>query len=673
MHDSHLFSQSAILFGTALVAALIFRMLKAPSIIGFLFTGILIGPFALEMVSEEEVETFAELGLVLLLFVIGLELSPSSFVRAGRGIVIMTVIQLSVTTLGVIAVMMTFFGFGVLMSALVGIAISLSSTAIVLKTLSDRGEIQTPVGLISTGNLLFQDVYVIVLMLTLPFLTPSPDLSVTQSILKAVLGLAAMLCMVVLLRILLPRFLKILGRFGGPELVTLFAVFMAFGGATFAGIIGWPLPLGSCIAGLLLAQADLRHQLVAEITPFRDVFNALFFISLGMLVDLQFVASNWMMILLIVGTILIFKTIVTSAAIVAGGWPLRVGIHAGLGLCTVSEFGYIFLRETQKAGLLDPQLPQTLIPIIVGTMILGATQLPMAGMLSRNVVRFLGREDRGDEDGDAATTEQRVVVVGYGINGRNLCRVLESTKIPCVVVEMNRALVQEAQNDGIHVVVGDGTRMQILEEAGLHNCRAFVVAINDRRATRVMVSQARAFREEMPIIVRTDFIEELEPLLAFGANTVIPADFEISIKLFAQVLTELRVPDNVIQAQIATVRSGGYGVLRGVPAAQTESLQELLQVFRLTATQTYYVSETSQAVDKTIAELNLRARSGVTIIAVVREGEPTTNPPASHVLKMGDVLVMVGSHRELSAAQGCLGELIEEGEGVPEPEGENAP
>lgn len=662
MHDTHLFSQTAVLFGTALVAALLFRFAKAPSIMGFLFTGIIIGPSLLGVVDKEEVETFSEIGIVLLLFVIGLELSPSSFVKAGRGIVIMTALQLGITTLGVIAFMMLVLDATLATGALDGVAISLSSTAIVLKTLSDRGEIQTPAGLISTGNLLFQDVYVVALMLALPFFSSGQDMSAGQSILKALVSMAAMACVVVLLRILLPRFINVLGRYGGAELITLFAVSMAFGGAAFAGYLEWPMALGSCMAGLLLAQADLRHQLVAEITPFRDVFNALFFISLGMLVDLDYVADHWPIILLMVLTVLVFKAVVTSAAVVAGGWPLRIGIQAGLGLCTVSEFGYVFLRETERAGLIDPALPTTVIPIIVGTMMLGATQLPMAGMLSRNLVRLLGR-DSGDEAAtETAHNAESVLVVGYGINGQNLCRVLQSTKIPCEVVEMNRALVQEAIRDGLHVVVGDGTRMQILEEAGLEDCRALVIAINDPIATRRIVTQARALRANMPIIVRTAFIGELEPLLAFGATTVIPADFEISIKLFAQVLTELRVPDNVIQAQIATVRSGGYGLLRGVPVAQSESLQELLEVFRLTATQTYYISDKSLAVDKSIAEVNLRARSGASIIAIVREGKPTTNPAASYVLQMGDVLVLVGSHTELNAARKCLAE--------PEPDGE---
>ena len=194
MHDSELFIQTAVLFGTALGAALLFRLIKAPAIMGFLCTGILIGPHWLGVVDETEVTHFAEIGIVLLLFVIGLELSPSSFARAGRGIVIMTVIQLLVTTLGVVGFMVVVVKSSVMTGVLVGVAISLSSTAIVLKTLSDRGEIQTPAGLISTGNLLFQDVYVVILMLLIPMFTADENASTGQAILEALIGLAAMAC-----------------------------------------------------------------------------------------------------------------------------------------------------------------------------------------------------------------------------------------------------------------------------------------------------------------------------------------------------------------------------------------------------------------------------------------------------------------------------------------------
>lgn len=655
MHSAELLSQSAILFGTALIAALAFRFIKAPSILGFLCTGILIGPSVLHMVNEEEVESFAEFGLVLLLFVIGLELSPQHFIHAGRRLLVMTAIQLVGTALAALACLTLFAGMGAVPALLMGIAISLSSTAIVLKTLSDRDEIQTPAGHISTGNLLLQDVYVIVLMLLFPFFTKSGGASAGVSILQALIGLASMILAVIAVRMLLPKVLAGLGRYGGPELLTLFAVFMAFGGAAFAGLIGWPLALGSCMAGLLLAQADQRHQLVAEITPFRDVFNALFFISLGMLVDMHYVLAHWMSLTGIVLSILAAKTLINSAAVVIAGWPLRVGVQAGIGLCTVSEFGYVFAREANSAQLLDVQILDSLIPIIVGTMMVGAALLPLSGAISRSVERLVRRGHQDEEpDGSADDGVQRVVVVGYGINGKNLCRVLQATHIPCCVLEMNPMMAREGRDNGLEVFVGDGTRMRILAEAGLNRARALVIAVNDRKATRRMVSQARQLRPDVPIIVRTDYVNELEPLMSAGATTVIPADFEVSIKLFATVLTEFRVPDNIIQAQIASVRAGGYGLLRDETVELSNNMQELLEVFRLTATKTYYIGDESAAVGKTIAELNLRARSGVTIIAVVRGGKPNTNPAANFELSLGDVLVLVGSHAELDAAQGCL-------------------
>lgn len=464
-----------------------------------------------------------------------------------------------------------------------------------------------------------------------------------------------MILAVIAVKMILPKVLEGLGRYGGPELLTLFAVFMAFGGAAFAGLIGWPLALGSCMAGLLLAQADQRHQLVAEITPFRDVFNALFFISLGMLVDMHYVLGHWMGLLGIVVAILVAKTLINTGAVIIAGWPLRVGVQAGIGLCTVSEFGYVFAREANSAQLLDVKVLDSLIPIIVGTMMVGAALLPMSGAISRLVEKIVrrGQADAGGE-GHEDQAVQRVIVVGYGVNGKNLCRVLQATHIPCCVLEMNPMLAREGRDNGLEVFVGDGTRMRILAEAGLPQARALVVAVNDRKATRRMVAQARVLRPDVPIIVRTDYINELEPLLNAGATTVIPADFEVSIKLFATVLTEFRVPDNIIQAQIASVRAGGYGLLRDESVELSNNMQELLEVFRLTATKTYYIGEESAAVGQTIASLNLRARSGVTIIAVVRGGKPNTNPAASFELSLGDVLVLVGSHAELDAAQGCL-------------------
>ncbi|MBX3178760.1 MAG: cation:proton antiporter [Candidatus Hydrogenedentes bacterium] len=655
MHHPDMLSQTAVLFGTALVAALCFRFLKAPSILGFLFTGILIGPHLLGIVSEEEVEVFAEFGLVLLLFIIGLELSPESFMQAGPRLLLLTAIQLAGTTLLAAGAMLV-FQMPVLPAILLGMAISLSSTAIVLKTLSDRDEVGTPAGQISTGNLLLQDVYVIGLMLLLPFVTREEGASLSTSIVQAGLGFLAMGAAVAAVRYALPRALDGLGRYGGPELLTLFAVFMAFGGAAFAHAIDWPPALGACAAGLLLAQADLRHQLVAEITPFRDVFNALFFISLGMLVQLDYVAENALFVVAAVAGILVMKAAVTSFAIAISGWPLRVAIQGGIGLCTVSEFGYVLAREAHTADLMSAEAMDSLIPVIVGTMMAGALLLPVSGGLATSLTRLIGRSGAGASEADSGGEEgnSHVLIVGYGVNGRNLARVLHATHIPCSVLEMNRAFAREARDAGLHVVVGDGTRARILEEAGLGHARAVVIAVNDRIATRRMVAQVRVLRHDIPIVVRTEYIDELELLMRAGATTVIPADFEVSIKLFATVLTEFRVPDNIVQAQIASVRAGGYGVLRDDAAELPDRMRELMEVLRLTATKTFYLDEDSVAPGRTIAGLNLRAETGVTIIAVVRDGKPNTNPPADFTLQTGDVLVLVGSHAQLDAAYRCL-------------------
>lgn len=656
MHGAEFLEQVTILFGTALAVAWAFRFFRAPSIIGFLITGIVIGPSALGLIDEHQVANFAEVGLVLLLFTIGLELSPKPLLRAGPRLFLATVGQIAVTSLAPALFMVWLTPLGLLSGIILGIGIALSSTAIVLKTLSDQGEVRSAMGNICTGFLLLQDVFVIIVMLALPFLAASGGGNVGAALGKGGGGLAAIVVVTIVLRKLLPFILAQVTRHGGHELTTLFAVFMAAGGAFFVGALGWPPALGACVAGLLLAEADLRHQLVAEITPFRDLFNALFFISLGMLVQLDIVMEYWWLLAIAIAATLVLKALIVGGIVVLAGWPTRLGVQVGLGLCTVSEFGYVLAREANQFGLLPDQALAGLIPYSVGTMLVGALMVPLSG---RVVALIMGRGEATDEAGaeheeHGVDLSSHVVIVGYGVNGKNLVKVLTSTRVPHCVIEMSRPLAKAAREDGAEVIVGDAARASILNLSALSRARVLVVAINDTMATRRVVAQARALHPTLYIIARTEYAAELDHLYKNGANMVVPADFEVSIKIFAQVLTEFKIPDNVIQAQIESVRAGGYGLLRGVTLDQPEQLQELLQVFRLTATQTYYVSDQCPIADQTIAEVDLRKKSGVSIIAVVREGQPTTNPPADFQVKRGDVLVMVGTHAQLGNARGVL-------------------
>jgi CPA2 family monovalent cation:H+ antiporter-2 len=386
--------------------------------------------------------------------------------------------------------------------------------------------------------------------------------------------------------------------------------------------------------------------------PFRDVFNAMFFISMGMLVDVGLVIADpgWMLGAVLL--VLVLKSLLAGAAALVAGWPMRLSLQVGMGLATISEFGFVLARESEKLRLLPPGAMEELTAVITGTMIIGAALVPFAEKASTILASPFRR---GDGDAGSAdvpvsqTVNAQVVIVGYGLNGQNLARVLRATNIPCSVVEMNPTLAELAKRAGDRVLVGDATRFSILRQAGIAQARALVVAINDVEATRRIVAQARTARPELYILARTRYIGELEELYRLGARQVIPEEFETSIEIFAHVLQELAIPSNIIEAQVQMIRAGRYGMLRGRPGRpDTTSLLEMLE---RAATLTFLVTADSPAQGKTIRDLNLRAETGVTIIAVVREGKPTTNPPAEFGLNSGDVLVLVGGHQQLDAAK----------------------
>jgi CPA2 family monovalent cation:H+ antiporter-2 len=644
-----------ILFGAALTASWVLRWLRAPSIIGFLLAGLAIGPSALGLIEQERVSHLAELGLILLLFTIGLELSPEPLVRMGRRLMVAAGLQIGLTVAAVCALALLRTPLPAAAAAVVGVIISLSSTAIVLKQLSDRGETESSGGVVTTGILLIQDIAVIFVMALLPLISPQAGGSTAAVVLRSLVAAGVMVVATVAANYVVPILVNTLFARGGRELMTLFAVVMAALGAWLAHLGGWSPALGACVAGLLLATTDLRHQLYAEITPFRDAFNALFFMAIGMLVDVRGVIDDAPLIGAGVAAILVFKTLFTTSAVLAAGWPLRLALFAGVGLCTVSEFGYVLAIEAEQRGLLSVELVRVLNAWIVGSMLIGALFVPVAGRLSAFVARRLtaGAEAEDVAADSAEGLFNHVIIIGFGLNGQNLARVLRATRIPHCVIEMNRGLARAAREHEAPVVVGDATRMTILRHAALDRARALVVCINDLQATRQIVAQARAARRDLYVLARTRYVAEIDSLYRLGAQLVIPEEFETSIEIFAHVLKEFAIPDNVIQTQIGLVRAGRYAMLRGQPTERA-GRSDVMRLLEQTATQTHLLEAGSPFAGRTLRETNLRAATGATVIAIVRAGQPTTNPPADFALQANDVLVLVGAHAQLDAARALL-------------------
>ncbi len=655
MHETLFLKQTVLIFGSALLVAWLFRVLRAPAIIGFLFTGLLIGPSGIGLIPADDVAQFAEIGLLLLLFTVGLELTPETLFRSGPQIVIASLVQM-VATVGATAIAIKLgYSAGTVAAILIGIAVALSSTAIVLKQLADLRQTDSPSGSIITAILLVQDIFIIMIMMTKPMFAAASTASLGAVVGRGLLAITGLVITTLIVRKALSPLLRWLVGPGARELVTLLAVFMACAGAYLAELVGWSGALGACIAGLLLAETDLRHQLFADILPFRDVFNALFFISMGMLVDLPAVAPHLPFIAGAIVGVIFAKAAIAAFAVRIAGWPLRLAIQVGLGLCTISEFSYIVAREAAELEIISQNWVKVLLAITVGTMLLGATLVPISDRIASALSRFTKPEKPIPPSSDAEAALHHVIIVGYGLNGHNLATVLRETRVPFCVIEMNRYLADRARIEGCRVVVGDAAQSTILEHAGLHDARALVIAIDDQHATRRIVAQAHHARTDLFILARTRYLSELDTLYKLGARVVIPEEFETSIEIFAHVLKEFGIPDNVIENQILMVRSGRYGMLRGSPITARQR-SEILQMLDATATQTFLIPTNSPAHGRSMKDLDLRAKSGATVIAIVRSGKPLTNPSPDAHMQEGDVLVLVGSHTQLDTAKSLLSE-----------------
>lgn len=645
-------TQTIVLFGAALLSLLVARIVRAPAIIGFLVAGMLIGPSALSLIDETHVHELSEVGLILLLFTVGLELSPAPLLQAGGGLLLATFLQMGITIAGVTAFLAIIVGWPLGASALVGLAVSLSSTAIVLRQLSERGEIDTPTGVVATGILLLQDVVVVVAMIVAPLIArASQGASVVFEAVASLVGVAVGFFAI---KLALPWIMRVVFRGPSRETMTLFAVVAAIGGAWAAGAVGWSPALGAAIVGLLLAMTDFRHQLSAEIMPFREVFNAMFFVSIGMLVDLQLALRHAPVVVSLIAGVLALKIVAGYTGVRVGGWAGRIALAAGLGLCTISEFGYVLAQQITELGLLDASRLELFTICAVGSMLAGAVFVPLGSTIAMRTL--IEKGSAGAASADAShSLKDHVIIVGFGLNGQNLGSVLKATRIPFFVVEMNPALAAKARQTETPVILGDAAREAILAHAGLATCRAVVVCINDPPVTRRVVAQARAARPDAYILARTRYVSEIEPLAALGANAVIPEEFETSIEIFAHVLKEIGIPDNIIEQQISLVRSGRYGMLRG-RAADRQARLEWLRVMELAATQTFMLPRNSVFDGKTLRETSLRARTGVTVIAITRAGKPVGNPGAEFVLAADDILVLVGAHKQLEEAKRLLRE-----------------
>jgi CPA2 family monovalent cation:H+ antiporter-2 len=654
MAEGVLLRDLVVLFAAALPIVVVFQRLHVPTVVGFLVAGVVIGPHGAGLIADTaEVDSLAALGVVPLLFVVGLELSFRQLADQRRIVLVAGVLQVLLTG-GLAAAAALAAGFPVPEAVVLGFVVVHSSTVVVLQVLAQRGDLDAPHGRIAVGILLIQDLSLVpMILLTRLLATPAAAswLAVTLVLAKAA---AAIGIIVALALLIMPAVLRYVVQLRSRELFTGAIVLFCLGTAWLASQFGLSLALGALIAGLVISESEYSHQAVADILPFRDAFNSIFFISIGMLLRVDFLREHFIGVVTLALGVIVFKALVLPLAILPVYRSLRVALLAALSLAAVGELSFVLARFAQPLGLLPPAHAEWFIAVAVLTMLASPFVIQAAPALTARVLALLGIT-RAAQAPERQGARNHVLIVGYGLNGENLAHVLRQTGLPYLILELNPERTAAARSRGEPVLYGDATRPAVLAEAGAGNAQVIVVAISDRLATRRIVALARQHSAQVPIIVRTRYVAEMDDLRRLGATEVIPEEFETSVEIFARVLRRLRVPRNVIALQIDLIRQQGYSMLRGV-ALPRQTLDQLGDILAATTTESFMVPRTAPTVGLSIRELQLRKQTGVTIIAVVRGGQPLTNPPPDLQIQSGDILVMVGDHAQLDRALLRLGE-----------------
>ncbi len=556
-----------ILFGASIVVVYGFNKLRVPAVVGFLVAGALLGPYGLDFVDDvARVEVLAEVGVVMLLFTIGVEFSLAH-IASLRAVVGGGAIQIaSAIALSALAGMA--FGLPVNRGVFWGFLTAMSSTAIVLKMVTERGETNSPHGRLTIGILIVQDLAVVPMMVLTPVLGGQGDGSATAvlwSLTKAVLLVTLIL---VAARFLVPRLLIEVVRSRSRELFTIAIILVCLGIAWLSSLAGLSLALGAFIAGLIISESEYSHQAMAEILPFRDSFNSLFFISIGMLLDLRVLLSHP---LLVAGLVLVLVTgkFATSAlAAVVVGYSWRPAVLMGAALAQVGEFSFILSKVGRDVGLLTGESFQIFLTVSVVTLLLTPFLIQVSPALARRAEaiqrlrRWLPERPLDSYAMPSLRLRDHTIIAGYGVNGRNLAKVLRETEIAFVVVEMDGETVRQEQKKGIAMHFGDVTHPQVLRRLGIHDARALVLAISDPIATRRAVKVARQLNPSIHIIARTRYLREIDDLRETGADQVVPEEFETSIEIFSRVLQHYRLPSRVIAEKAERIRKEGYALLR---------------------------------------------------------------------------------------------------------------
>ncbi len=664
--DLSILKDITIIFGIAVGVIFICQQLKIPPIIGYLVTGVLAGPNGFSLISGiHQVEVLAEVGVILLLFTIGIEFSLKNLVKIRNTLLIGGGVQVFLSIGAFYLITRLDFigaqdGNSVKEAVFLGFLMALSSTAIVLKLLQERGEFVSPHGRTILGILIFQDIVIVPMILVLPFLagvSAEGGDGVWEILIKVV---AVVLLVFIGAKYVVPKLLYHVAKTKSRELFLLTIIVIAMSVAYMTYMAGLSLALGAFLAGLIVSESDYSQQAFGNVVPFLDVFTSFFFVSIGMLLDVEFLLEKPILILIVTLGVIIVKTIIAAAAGFSLGFPLRTSLLVGFTLAQVGEFSFILSKKGQELGLLSEGNYQLFLDVSVLSMAATPFIIAAAPRFADLLLKLplpeklkSGLKPGSGDDENIAGIKDHLIIIGYGINGRNVSRAAKFAKIPYEVIDLNAETVRMERKNGEPIFFGDATQEAVLEHASIREAMVLVITLPGSPELRRITQAARKMNPHLHIIIRTRFVNDMHDLFKLGADEVIPEEFETSVEIFTRVLAKYLIPREEIEKLVAQVRSDGYEMFRSLSIGDGNYGRLTVKVPEITIN-TMHVCSNAKINGKTAVEISFEQKYGVTLLAVSRENQTFSKFTPDFIFKENDILFLLASAEKLLKVSGLF-------------------
>lgn len=650
MQNVPLLDELALIAALAVAVTVLLSRFKLPTVAGLLAAGALLGPYGFALVRElHAIEVLAEIGVVFLLFTIGLEFSLSRLRHIFRQVALGGFLQVGLTIAATTVIAM-FFGQPLRRGVFYGFVFALSSTAIVLRALGERRELDAPHGRFIVGTLIFQDLCVVPMVLITPMLAGRGSvgpaaLGITIALAKACAMVGATL---VIARIVVPRVLVLVDASRSREVFLLAILALCIGTAWLTSLAGLSLALGAFLGGMVVADTEFGHRAMGDILPLRDAFVSIFFISLGMLFDPRVLFESPVLVLGLLAGFLLAKGTLATLSAMAMRFPSRVAWLAGVGLAQFSEFGFVLARLGQSHGVVDAAAVRPLFAAGIFSMFLtplfvrAAPHMRAGERLLAPLERLIGVREHNSSDEPTESLSDHVVIVGYGLAGRLVAESLSSCGIPFVALELNADTVRRARADGLPVYYGDATSEETLGHAHLSTAKLLVVLMNDPTAATRVIDTARRVAPDVSVFIRTRYLFERDALMHSGASDVVAEEVEGAAEMLARVLRKMHQPRNVIDHHIEALRTATLASDRK-PTTPRPRLRDLADLDELKI-ESALVEAHSLADGASLSSLALRSRTGTLAVGLKRNGAVIDDIDPTLSFSPGDVVYLVGTN-----------------------------